>query len=106
MYCYSSSALVPEGIADLRLVRPPITLCGQRLRHSRRYDGNPDERRGSMFRGIGCSIMLDIHTLIYAGFIALPVAMAILIAWASRSRRLTFSILAWMLIGPALARSG
>ena len=50
--------------------------------------------------------MLDIHTLIYAGFIALPVAMAILIAWASRSRRLTFSILAWMLIGAALARSG
>jgi hypothetical protein len=50
--------------------------------------------------------MLDIHTLIYAGFIALPVAMAILIAWASRSRRLTFSILAWMLIGAALAQSG
>ena len=50
--------------------------------------------------------MLDIHTLIYAGFIALPVAMAILIASASRSRRLTFSILVWMLIGAALARSG
>jgi hypothetical protein len=50
--------------------------------------------------------MLDVHTLTYAGFIALPVAMATLVAWAARSRPLTFSILAWMLIGAALARSG
>jgi hypothetical protein len=50
--------------------------------------------------------MLEVHTLTYVGFTALPVAMAILIAWAARSRLLTFSILAWMLIGAALARSG
>ena len=42
----------------------------------------------------------------YAGFIALPVAMAVLIAWAARSTPLTFGILVWMLLGAVLARSG
>ena len=50
--------------------------------------------------------MSDLHTLTYAGFIALPVAMAVLIAWTARSRPLTFCMLAWMLIAAALARSG
>jgi hypothetical protein len=50
--------------------------------------------------------MLDVHTLTYAGYIALPVAMAILIAWAARSKPVTFCMLAWMLITAALARSG
>jgi len=43
---------------------------------------------------------------VYAGFIALPVAIAVLIAWAARSTPLTFGILAWMLLGAVLARSG
>jgi hypothetical protein len=49
---------------------------------------------------------VEVHTLTYAGFIALPVAMAVLIAWAARSTPLTFGILAWMLLGAVLARSG
>jgi hypothetical protein len=49
---------------------------------------------------------MEVHTLTYAGFIVLPVAMAVLIAWAARSTPLTFGILAWMLLGAVLARSG
>ncbi len=44
--------------------------------------------------------------LIYAGFIALPIAMALLITLAARSSPLTLSVAAWMTLGAILARSG
>lgn len=49
---------------------------------------------------------MNVPALVHTGFIALPIVMAVLIAWASRSWRLTFSILAWMLIAAAFAQSG
>jgi hypothetical protein len=49
---------------------------------------------------------LNVHALVYVGFIVLPVAVAIVIAWAGKSTVLTFSILLWMVLAAALARSG
>lgn len=49
---------------------------------------------------------MNVRLLVYIGFIVLPVAVAIVVAWASRSRTFAFSILVWMLLAAALARSG
>src|SRR5436190_23084811 len=49
---------------------------------------------------------LNPHALVYVGFILLPVAVALLVAWAGKSTVLTFSIVVWMLLVAALARSG
>jgi hypothetical protein len=51
-------------------------------------------------------MMQNGHNLIYGGFIALPVAMALLITLAARSSPLTLSVAAWMILGAILARSG
>ena len=46
------------------------------------------------------------NTLVYSGFIVLPVAVAMLVALAGRTTVFTLSILLWMLLAALLARSG
>jgi hypothetical protein len=45
-------------------------------------------------------------TLVYLGFIVLPLAVATMISWAAKSRALALTILLWMLLAAALAQLG
>ncbi len=46
------------------------------------------------------------HAFVHIGFIALPIAVALLVAWAARYWPLAIGILAWMLITAGFALSG
>ena len=49
---------------------------------------------------------MNAQIVVYAGFVLLPVAVTIALAWAARSLPFTFAIFVWMAIAAILARSG